>query len=137
MDGSAVAVRERLLAELVADEREIAFRQARQQRVLAELAGHRLPGELESADKEWVREEVACALRVTSGTAGFRMERAVSAVSRMPGVVKLLEAGEITLRHVWTLAEASTGLDDVNRPGMSGDSITGGSSYGTSLEVPA
>ncbi|HEY8828390.1 MAG TPA: hypothetical protein VIM17_11610, partial [Jatrophihabitantaceae bacterium] len=69
---------------LAAMERQLAWWQARQHRLLAVMAADpvvKTPlGEL---DKEWVREDVACALRLSAGTAADRLELA-SELTRLP-----------------------------------------------------
>jgi len=97
---------------LAAMERQLAWWQARQHRLLAVMAADpavKTPfGEL---DKEWVREDVACALRLSAGTAAYRLGLATE-LTRLPATLDLLERGEIRTHHARHLAEAIVGLDD-------------------------
>jgi hypothetical protein len=47
-------------------------------------------------DKQWVREDVACALRIAPATAAGRLHDATELVIRLPSALALLERGEIT-----------------------------------------
>ena len=62
---------------LAAMERQLAWWQARQHRLLAVMAADPvLKTPLDELDKHWVREDVACALRLSAGTAADRLELA-------------------------------------------------------------
>ena len=98
---------------LIALEKHLAWIRARQHRLLAVMAadpaavgtGH---GEL---DKNWVREDVACALRLSAGTAAYRLGLATE-LTRLPATLDLLESGGLTEHHARHLAEETVGLDD-------------------------
>ena len=62
-------------------------------------------------DKEWVREEVACALRLSSGHAADLLAQA-SELARLPATLELFERGLIGEHHARSLAEATMALDD-------------------------
>ncbi|HEY8828518.1 MAG TPA: DUF222 domain-containing protein, partial [Jatrophihabitantaceae bacterium] len=66
---------------------------------------------LDELDKHWVREDVACALRLSAGTASYRLELARE-LTRLPGTLDLLESGGLTEHHARHLAESTVGLDD-------------------------
>jgi len=90
---------------LVALERQIAWLHAAQQRVLTSVAG---PSD---ADR-WAREDVSCALRLSSVTAADRLAVADALTHRLPATLAALERGEIGYLHAMSLAEASYSLDD-------------------------
>src|SRR5664279_4555901 len=86
--------------------------QGRQHRLLAVMAEEPLvPTPLDEVDKDWVREDVACALRLSTNTASSRLGLARE-LARLPATLGLLERGEISTHHAWVLAEATLGLDD-------------------------
>ena len=95
---------------LVAVARQLAWLHAREQRLLAALAA--APSPLPELDpgKQWVREELACALRIGGQAAAERLALATD-LARLPGTMALLEAGVITAGHARTLAEAVRTLD--------------------------
>jgi len=97
---------------LTAMEKQLAWWKARQYRLLAVMAEEpvvKTPlGEL---DKEWVREDVACALRLSATTAAIRLELARE-LTRLPATLDLLESGGLTEHHVRHLAESTRTLDD-------------------------
>jgi hypothetical protein len=99
---------------LAAWDRQAAWSQAKQDRFLAAMAEDpivpALTGEL---DKDWVREEVACALRLSSGHAANRLRVAKELAGRLPDTHALQERGEITAHHSRSLAEATMSLDQV------------------------
>ena len=109
-----------LLDALVALERTKAWVEARQQHLLAALATETAcaadrpsPGAEIAAnlDREWVREEVACALRVAAPTAAARIRLAAELTSRLPDTLDLLHAGRMSLPMARRLAEATITLD--------------------------
>ncbi len=54
------------------------------------------PGDpFEDPDREWVREEVACVLRVAPVTAGAKLHAATRLVERFPGVLAAMWRGEM------------------------------------------
>ena len=95
---------------LVAWERHIAWAQAQQLRLLAVMAESGT-GPRAELDRQWVREDVACALRLSAGTAADRLELAVELTNRLPDTLALLERGETTVHHARHLAESVCALD--------------------------
>ena len=74
---------------------------AHQTRLLAVMAADPDPyrdGTNEALSKEWVREDVACALRVPSSTAGAMLHTAASMSSRFPATLALMGERQITGR---------------------------------------
>jgi len=108
--------RERLSYEgrvdaLVALQRQRAWLAAAEHRLLATMAGDPVvTTPLGEVDKQWVREDVACALRLSTNTASSRLAVARE-LTRLPATVALLERGEISTHHARALAEATLGLD--------------------------
>jgi len=98
---------------LAALEKQLSWLQARQHRFLAVMAQDPpVPSPAGEPDKQWVREDVACALRLSYGTAANRLAVATE-LSRLPGTLDLQERGEITGHQSRALAEATMTLDDV------------------------
>src|SRR6266536_3224228 len=99
---------------LVAIERQQAWLAARQQRVLAAMAGH--PADAaDPADRtgaSWVREDVACALRLSGLTAQSRLHTATDLAHRLPKTLRQLDRGAISYLHARALTDAVTSLDD-------------------------
>jgi hypothetical protein len=84
-----------------------AWVEARQLQVIAAM------GE-QAADplgKDWIREDVAAALRLSRNTAIERLEFARS-LKRLPATMESLQRGEITAMHARVLAESVAPLDD-------------------------
>src|SRR5579859_3858703 len=92
---------------LVALNRQRAWLAAQQLRLLHEMSA----AAVDPMDKDWVREDVACALRLAPVTAGDRLEFARE-IHRLPATLAALERGEITELHARTLAEAVVPLAD-------------------------
>lgn len=91
-------------------ERQIAWLQARQAALLERLA-RRAPSTLDGLDKDWVREDVACALRIAPSVAGDRIQFARGLAER--GAMRnLMARGETTMGHARVLVEATYGLSD-------------------------
>ncbi len=65
-----------------------------------------------SSDKQYVREEIACALRISPVTVNARLHVARELTQRLPGTLALLGAGEITMRAARLLAETLGPLPD-------------------------
>ena len=61
--------------------------------------------------KEFVREEVACALRVAFGTAQSRLHTARTLVDRFPDTLEALDAGTVTYLHCRCLVGLTRDLD--------------------------
>jgi Domain of unknown function (DUF222) len=96
---------------IAAVERQIAWLQAHQLTLLAAVAERTSPGQPD-ARKEWVREEVACALRLSGQSAAARLALAEQLAGRLAATRTQLARGEITLLHAMALAEHSYSLDD-------------------------
>ena len=111
MDGTVHAGR---VEQLLLLRRLRAGLDAVEQRVLAEMAADPVPNldGTPGLDKQWVREDVACALRVSPGTAAGRLAQAAQLVGRLPATLGLLEAGEISVQHAHRLVDAVGGLPD-------------------------
>src|SRR5947208_12297322 len=90
---------------LVSLERQAAWVAAQQQRVLASMAVD------EADDRNWVREDVACALRLSGMTAQRRLTVAQTLAERLPATLALLDRGQISYLHAASLAEAVFALD--------------------------
>jgi hypothetical protein len=90
---------------LVVLERQAAMIAAQQQRVLARMAVD------QSDDRGWVREDVACALRLSGMTARRRLAVAQTLVERLPAMLRLLDRGQVSYLHAAFLAEAVFALD--------------------------
>jgi hypothetical protein len=96
---------------LVGLERQIAWLQACQQRVLAALDGEALSwAGAESID--FTQDQVGEALRLSPGTAANRLAVARVLTDRLPATVERLARGEITYLQARKLAEAVTPFDD-------------------------
>jgi len=65
----------------------------------------------DNSDKEWVREDIAAALRISPTSATNRL-RFARALARFPQTHKLLESGALTVMHARTLVDATAQLDD-------------------------
>ncbi len=99
---------------LVALERQQAWLAARQQRVLAAMADHTADA-ADPADRtgaSWVREDVACALRLSGLTAQSRLHTATDLAHRLPKTLRQLDRGAISYLHARALTDAVTALDD-------------------------
>ena len=99
---------------LVAIERQQAWLAARQQQVLAAMAGHPVDA-ADPADRigaSWVREDVACALRLSGITAQRRLAVAETLTGPLRATLRLLDRGAISYLHALTLAESTYGLDN-------------------------
>ncbi len=115
LDPSALSAAGRVDA-LVAIEKQLAWLAGVQQRLLAGMLADPLTPDdphdaLGALERGWVREEVACALRLPAGSAQARLVVAHDLVHRLPATLRKLEDGAISLRHAETLAEAVAGLD--------------------------
>src|SRR6478735_10180486 len=83
---------------------------AREQLLLHELASTAPPVTVPGySDKQWIREELACVLRIAPCTAGSRLLTAEQLVTRLPATLAALEAGVITFPHALRLCEATGG----------------------------
>jgi hypothetical protein len=96
---------------LVGLERQIAWLQACQQRVLAALDGEALSWAGE-ASTDFTQEQVGAALRLSPGTAAGRLAVARTLTDRLPPTAELLARGEITYLQAARLAEAVAPFDD-------------------------
>lgn len=66
-----------------------------------------------AVDKQFVREEIACALRISPLTVNARLHVARELTHRLSGTLVLLERGAITMRAARFLAESVGPLPDV------------------------
>ena len=98
---------------LIGWERTRAWVDAQQQSLLAALAED--PDFAPTADpsaRHWVREEVACALRLSPQTAAARLADAADLTSRLPATLAAVQCGQITLPHARALLDAVRTLPD-------------------------
>ena len=101
---------------LLAWERCAAWVAAQSARALAAM-GRPVPGEEPTAlsraraEEDWVREEVAVALRLSPGGAHRRLELARALDERLGSTWAALARGEISVPHALTLAEGVAGLE--------------------------
>lgn len=117
---------------IAAIEKQVAWLQAQQLRLLAEVAvsGPDVEGESTDLSKQWAREDVACALRITPGTAIDRLALARE-LTRLPATSAALARGELTLFHARALAEATrpfpvakaSAIEAAVLPSASGESV--------------
>ena len=63
-------------------------------------------------DKQWVREDVSCAMRIAPVTARAKLLEATELVTRLPATLSMLGRGEIPVRHATRLAESVSSLPD-------------------------
>ena len=87
------------------DEREV--------RLLAVMAADPDPyrdGTSDALGKQWVREEVACVLRVPSSTAGAMLHSAVQVKSRFPATLEAMGERLLSGRYAQRLVEATAHL---------------------------
>src|SRR5580698_3867880 len=103
-----------LLDEIAQSEAQIAYWQARQLHALVAAAADPvpLPTMSEAVQKRWVREEIACELKVTTSTAEWRLSMAEGLLANAAGFVKLLEAGQISMRYLYAFCDLTRGLSD-------------------------
>ena len=90
---------------LVALERQMAWLAGLQQRLLAAMTRDQHSGD------NWVREDVACALRLSAITAQRRLSVAQTLTDSLPTALAALESGTISYLHAMNLAEAIYPLD--------------------------
>jgi hypothetical protein len=97
---------------LTAIQRQRAELDAREQVLLHAMHSDPLPGidGHPALDKQWVREDVACAKRIAPQTAASKLHTATDLVTRLPATLELLGRGEISLQHAYRLVEAIRGL---------------------------
>jgi Domain of unknown function (DUF222) len=102
---------------LVALERQAAWIAALQQDVLATMAADPAAAsdEVDRSGRDWLREDVSCALRLSGVTAQRRLDVAQTLLQRLSATLTLLRRGEIGYLHAMVLAEAVDGLDDEAR----------------------
>ena len=99
IDDSALDATERTMV-LQAWERQLAWLMAQTQKAVVAVAGLAA----ESSD-DWVREEVACAVGLSSNAAGQRVHVARTLLSLFPATVAALECGELPWRHALAMVE--------------------------------
>jgi hypothetical protein len=95
-----------LVDALVATERQIASLQAKQQEFLTEAARRDPHGD------QFMREEVACALKLAPATAQDRLDTAVQLTGRLWDTRELMDAGLLSYVHARILASAVEHLSD-------------------------
>ena len=96
-----------LVDAIVGYERLAAWAQARQARLIAELASRRAePGSV----TDWAADEVATALHQSTGTAAFRTRQATALIERLPGTLAAWEAGLLDQRRVTTITQGTVNL---------------------------
>jgi hypothetical protein len=108
-----------LVDALAAVQRQIAWLQAHQQRLLAAAATapapppHPYPHPYPQIDpdKQWIREDLACALRIPSPSVAGMLADAGALVT-LPATLQLLDEGLISLQHARALTDAVAGLDE-------------------------
>jgi Domain of unknown function (DUF222) len=86
-------------------------------RTQARFAAQRPPDEkdaggVERGFSEFAPDELAAELRMSTGTARNQLDLAVALLSRLPGTLAALEAGEIDLRRAKAVAEVTAPLSD-------------------------
>jgi hypothetical protein len=65
---------------------------------------------LDRTGTSWVREDVACALRLSGVTAQSRLHTATDLARRLPRTLRQLDRGAITYLHARALTDAVTAL---------------------------
>ena len=96
-----------LVDAIVGFERLAAWAQARQARLIAELAARRAePGSV----TDWAADEVATALHQSTGTAAFRTRQATALLDRLPATLAAWEAGLLDQRRVTTITQGTVNL---------------------------
>ncbi len=71
--------------------------------------------QVDRSGRDWVREDVSCALRLSGVTAQRRLDVAQTLVHLLPATLTLLRRGEISHLHAMALAEAVDELNDEAR----------------------
>lgn len=104
LDAQTLTAGERVLV-LQAWERQHAWLSARVQAATVAVAGPE-----PTAPDDWAQDEVAAALRLSTGSARNKIALARALTDDLPGVSELLEAGEITFRHALAAVELCAGL---------------------------
>ena len=99
---------------LAAIARQRARLDAQEQRLLHTMHTDPVPNldGTDATDKQWVREDVACALRISPAAARARLHTATDLVTRLPGTLALLHRGDISLAHASRLVDAVRPLPD-------------------------
>jgi hypothetical protein len=95
-----------LIDALIASERLLASVAAKQQEFLAELASRDPDGD------RYLRDEVACALKIAPGTAVQKLDEAVQLTGRLFDTHELVTAGLLSPVNARILARAVLGLPD-------------------------
>ncbi|WP_375475743.1 DUF222 domain-containing protein [uncultured Jatrophihabitans sp.] len=93
-------------------ERALAQLHAAKVRVLHALAGEPGIAPAPVLDKQWIREEIACLLRVPAMNVAAQFATAAELVDRLPSTLRALADGQLTLRHAERLADAVAPLPD-------------------------
>src|SRR6059058_3461020 len=104
-DFAALSQKERVDALLVLEQHR-AWLDGLQQQVLAEVSLG------DTSEDKWIKEEVACALRLAPQTAGARLKNAEQLCTRLPATLGLLLDGRISELQARAVTEASYVLPD-------------------------
>lgn len=101
---------------LAAIRRQRAELDARETELLASLAedGDPYRDGVGGLGKQWIREDVACALRVPSSTAAAKLQIARDLASRFPATVRAMREAVLDARYASRLVDAAAGLDDAS-----------------------
>lgn len=110
----ATVSHERRVHALASIRRQRAEIDARETQVLAVMAADPPPSMDGSPalNKQWVREDVSCALRVSPNVAADKLYTAHQVANRLPATLAAMRAGGIDARHAHRLAEATNALPD-------------------------
>jgi hypothetical protein len=92
-------------------ERQIARWHGFQYRVMAAMHADSRPSVPGEDDKAWVREDIACALRLSPSAASDRLGDALMLTNRLCQTLTLLERGEISGLQARVLVEATVSLE--------------------------
>lgn len=90
-------------------ERARATLDAQAQLTLAALARE---GDADTRARQWVREEIACALSIAPGTAAVKLHDATELVDRLSATLDRLVDGSITMMHARVVVDACRSLPD-------------------------
>jgi Domain of unknown function (DUF222) len=99
---------------LVASEKLRSWVDAEQLDLLAVMAADPTPDSSltqHAIEKDWIRDDVACALRLSAAVATDRLHLATTLTDRLSPTLAALRAGHITVLHARVLAEATLPLD--------------------------
>lgn len=106
IDVAAVGESNRVLV-VQAWERQAAWVNARSQEALIAVVGTKAV-----CEDDWVREEVACALRLSGRAAQNRIHAARTLTTLLPNTLALLEEGTISIRHALAFVDECRDLEE-------------------------